>query len=130
MNADTTLSFSAWSTLVAPQPGTSGCTEPCGDKTFLRLTDNRGDELVYVIDHAPTDAPAPTRAGYHEVFLTQGVGRYERLLLDDFASIPNFIADGAAVVSIQFQVQNASGVTVLDDLSISTESPVGSARGA
>lgn len=130
VTADTALSFSAWSTLASPQPGSLGCPAPCGDKTFLRLTDTRGNHLLYVLDHAPADAPAPTGANYREIFLTPGEGRYERALLDDFATIPGFVASGAAIASIQFQVQNVGGAAALDDLSISSETRIGSALGS
>mgnify|MGYP000175356529 CR=1 FL=1 len=130
MTVDTTLSFSAWSTLASPQPGSIGCTAPCGDKTFLRLTDNRGNQLVYVLDHAPAEVPVSTSGNYREIFLARGEGRYERSLLDDFSAIPNFSAGGAAITSIQLQVQNVGGAAVLDDLTISSETLIGSARGS
>ncbi len=130
MSSATTLSFSAWSELVSPQPGVSGCTAPCGDMAFVRLTDNRGNQVVYIFDHADADTPLPTTSGYHEIFLSRGTGRYERSILADFAALPGYDTSGAAVASIEFRVQNIGGTGTIDDLRISSETLLGSGLGA
>jgi Leucine-rich repeat (LRR) protein len=124
VDANTVLSFNEVGRLDAPALYGSGegCENPpCFDNVSLRLTDNRGNTLAYVLQR-PSDAVANapnTHLGdtYREVFLDPSGVFYQRNLLSDFGTIPAFNPADARISTIEFRVAE-HGSAVIDDITI------------
>ena len=72
----------------------------------------------------PQRSPLPVSLQCREVFLGPAKGSYSRNLYSDFLSIPDFVDDGASVVSVEFLVQEHGDATldklVIKDVASST----------
>jgi hypothetical protein len=119
----TFISFEATGELTDPQSGFPGCVfPPCGDTVSLRLEDNHGNAVAYVLQRAPDAEPAPTTSTYTEIFLDPDAGSYARDIYEDFSMIPGFNPVAAEIRVINFRV-NEHGSATLDDLAIGSTSP-------
>lgn len=128
LNESSLLSFSEWGSLVDPTAA-PGCPQlPCGDVVWLQLTDNRDNRLVYILQRAPNATVQPG-AGYREVFLNPDAKAHWRNLYDDFAAIPDFVPESATITSLSLGV-SGEGQAIFDNISISTDTPLGTAEGA
>jgi PKD repeat protein len=119
LTAGTLISFEETGNLSNPQTGSSNCVNrPCGDTVSLTLEDNRGNTLAYVLQRAPAAVPN-SRSGYREVFLDPSAGVFSRNLFADFSMIPGFIAYGATIKAVEFEV-DAHGSATIDNICIGT----------
>jgi len=114
-------SFFEEGSLIDPVGHSGSCNAlvpPCGDTVSLKLVDNRGNLLVYILQRAPDREEAdPDHANYREIQLDPDAGVYERNVFEDFSTIANFVGSGAEIVSVTFTVQEW-GTATLDQLSI------------
>jgi hypothetical protein len=118
ITSNTIISFDQSGSLENPQSGSPQCiTKPCGDTVSLSLADNHNNVLVYVFQRA-SDAQAEIGlSNYREIFLDTNGGSFNRDLYSDFNLIANFQANGAAIESIVFEVDDHGSAT-LDNLKI------------
>ncbi len=123
----TTLSFyEAGSFLSAPRSFPSWCfLPPCNDSIYLKLTDNRGNWLYYVMQYPQNytqvsqDVPRPY---YGEIYLKSLDNLYSRDIYRDFKGIPDFISENARLNRIEFSI-TANGNAVIDDILIRQATP-------
>ncbi len=97
---------------------------PCFDNISLRVVDNRGNILAYVLQRSPgAEANIPNANFgdlYREIFLDRTGGQYNRNLFDDFKRLPGFVPNGAEVHQINLSVDE-HGWAVFDDIAIGTD---------
>jgi uncharacterized protein (TIGR03382 family) len=123
VDAQTQLSFSVTSSLVAPELGGRLCFDPpCGDTVSLTLEERQGAKIAYVFARAPTAQPNDEIPFYGEIFMDPTQGVPPRNLLQDFSTIPEFDGldpCGVSIESIEFEVESRGSAT-LSDLCIGT----------
>ena len=120
LTSGTIISFEETGSLINPQTGSPYCVNPpCGDTISLKLEDNRGNLLGYVLQRAPAAVPNTVRSFYREVFLDPGAGVFSRNLFVDFSTIPNFNPSGATIKIVGFEV-NSHGSATIDNICIGT----------
>ena len=118
VTSDTFISFDEFGVLISPQFGGDNCPilRPCNDAISLTLQVlPSGSELAYVLQRAPDAVPNTRYSFYREVFLDPDAGSYQRNLMTDLMTIPNFNPAGAEVRFIAFTV-NEHGSATLDNL--------------
>ena len=97
--------------------GFFGCVAPpCGDTIHLRVIDNLGNQLVYILQRAP-DYIEHTTTRYTEVFLDPAGGTFTRNLFDDLARIAGPANVGSSIAGLEFAL-SAAGWATLDELRI------------
>jgi hypothetical protein len=124
IDATTVLSFYEVGQLDAPGLHGSGkdCGDPpCFDNVSLLLTDNRGNQLAYVLQRpagVTANVPNANLGGtYREVFLDPSGIYYQRNLATDFATIPAFDPRNPEIWTIKFRVAE-HGSAIIDQIAI------------
>jgi hypothetical protein len=124
IDANTIISFYELGELDAPALQGEGrnCQDPpCFDNVSVRVTDNRGNVLAYVLqrpDDAVVNVPNAYLGGtYREVFLDP-LGIYHcRNLFSDFRTIPAFNPRDSMLSTVEIRV-GEHGSAILDDVII------------
>jgi len=119
ITSETVISFDETGLLMNPRSRPDSCRVlPCGDTIHLSLQIlPSGSQLTYILQRAPDAVPNTRHSFYREIFLDPDAGVYQRNLLSDLMTIPNFTASGAEVRLIQFGVHD-HGWATLDNLVI------------
>ena len=127
---DTLLSITMTGSLVNPRWNGffPTCCPPPGDHVALHITDNRGNQLIYLFQRASNYVPHtrtfPTEQGgsigYHEVFVGEpdsAGGTYLLNLYSDFLQVPGFVPANASISDLEFGISSV-GTATMDNLQI------------
>jgi hypothetical protein len=120
----TKLSFYETGSLDNPLAGVSYCIyPPCNDSIFLRLYDNYGNILTYVLQY-PLNYTSVQRQQYGEIYLPEPFsGIYSRNVYNDFKSISGFNPTGAQITSIEYSITHP-GWGIIDDIAFTSNSSI------